>query len=60
MDERAHRCPDEPEQGRKRHDLGMIISRRVHETGLAIPKVIATRGLDRRLEELPDHSFGAL
>ena len=38
----------------------MIFRRRVHETGLAIPKVIATRGLDRRIEELPDHSFGTV
>src|SRR5439155_19892022 len=42
MNQHAHNCPDQPEQRRKRHDPGMIFHRRIHETGLATTKLIAT------------------
>src|SRR5438105_15620532 len=42
MDQHTHHCTDQPEQRRKRHNLGMIFDRDVHETALTRPKLIAT------------------
>src|SRR5437588_7826397 len=42
MDQDAQYCSDQPEQRRKRHNLGMIFERRIHEIGLATLKLIAT------------------
>ena len=46
MDQHAHHGADQPEQRWKRHNLGMIFERDIHETGFS------------RTEPL-NHSFGA-
>src|SRR5206468_1530536 len=48
MDQRAHRCPDEPEQRRKRHDFRMIFERDVHETTAARNRYIILSARARR------------
>src|SRR5207302_5579581 len=55
MDQDAQYCSDQPQQRRKRHNLGMIFERRIHEIGLSTLTLIATawsRALDDFLERI--------